>query len=606
MKFLKTLPYYFLIFLMVFGLYSMFFVKSGKEIPVNFHEMTQIVEKNKDKEMTMKEKEDGTVILHVDNTYYTTSISPNNDETSKLASTYKNLNYLYQKDFNFSSVFVQILFIGFLIFMISSFFRQRKGVSAIKKGNATQKEIPNTTFDQVGGLSAEVKGEVKQAVNMLKDPKNAALLGAKTPKGILLYGPPGTGKTLLAKAIANALGANFYSTSGSSFMELYVGVGASRVRELFSEARKNTPAVVFIDEIDSVAKKRGMGMSHDEREGTLNEILAQLDGIDSNEGVFFVAATNRKDMLDDAFLRPGRMDYHVLVSLPDRAGREEIIAIHTKGKKLASAVMDQLGHIADITSGFSGADLENLFNMAARHASEHKKREIDMDDMNYAYDRTILGSQSRQLNDPKTKRRVAVHEAGHALVGVLTNPGSVRKATIIPRGDALGYVAPIPNEMHLETKTELVHRIQMILAGGVAEKMIYGEHSIGVGGDVQQAKQLIENMVSLGMKGDDFVLLFDEKDQKQEMQVIYNAALQGCKETLEQHREVFDNLVEALLTRETLTGVEVEILAKGEVLPDVTAPQVEEETKPVLQEKPVSTPDPSVDPTKKGWVPGNA
>ena len=343
-----------------------------------------------------------------------------------------------------------------------------------------------------------MKEEILQTLSIVKDPKRSAQVGIQPPKGILLYGPPGTGKTLLAQAIAREIGATFYSSSGSAFTELFVGVGASRVRSLFENARKQRPAVIFIDEVDALAAKR-KAHGGEEAEKTLTELLVQLDGGNNNDGVLFIAATNRKDMLDEAFLRPGRIDFSFQVPLPDTTGRREIIDIHTRGKLLADEVFASLDTLAESTSGFSGAELSSLFKTASRRAIRDGREQIAKNDLDFAIDRTILGSASRSMNDPETKRRVAIHESGHALVAAVTKPGSVRKATIIPRGQALGYVAPIQKELHLSTYSELFDQVSMILAGGVAERIYLGEHSIGVSGDVQQAKEIIERMVDTGL-----------------------------------------------------------------------------------------------------------
>jgi cell division protease FtsH len=363
-------------------------------------------------------------------------------------------------------------------------------IGSKKQSLSTPKPLPEITLDDVGGLQSEIKQEILQTLTTLKEPERSAKIGIKPPQGILLYGPPGTGKTLLAQAIAKELGANFFSTSGSAL----------------------------------AGKRKTHG--GEEGEKTLTELLVQLDGGHPNEGILFIAATNRKDMLDEAFLRPGRIDFSFQVPLPDTQGRKEIIDIHTKGKRLATDVLASLDELAESTSGFSGADLSSLFDTASRHALRNEQDMIRKQDLDYAIDRTILGATSRTLNDADTKRRVAIHESGHALIAALTKPGSVRKATIIPRGEALGYVAPIPKELHLATASELLDQVKMILAGGVAERMYLGEHSIGVGGDVQQAKHLLEQMVDTGMLQDGFTLTFNKGEKEQKMQELFTKAIQ--------------------------------------------------------------------------------
>ncbi|HEY4553265.1 MAG TPA: AAA family ATPase, partial [Bacillaceae bacterium] len=458
------------------------------------------------------------------------------------------------------------IMLGIIVLMVGTAFVLHKkgkiGVSTMKNSASKATPLPSITLADVGGIPEEMKEEILQTLEIIKDPDRSANIGIKAPKGILLYGPPGTGKTLLAQAIARELGATFFSASGSAFTELFVGVGASRVRSLFENARKQTPAVIFIDEVDALAGKR-KAHGGEEGEKTLTELLVQLDGGHSNDGILFVAATNRKDMLDDAFLRPGRIDFTFQVPLPDTKGRKEIIDIHTRGKRLAEEVAASLGTLAESTSGFSGAEIGSMFENASRRAIRDGREEIDMADLDYAIDRTILGSTSRSLNDPETKLRVAIHESGHALVAALTKPGSVRKATIIPRGQALGYVAPIPKELHLSTTSELLDQVSMILAGGVAERIYLGEHSIGVSGDVQQAKNILEQMVDTGMLQDGFTLTFQKSEKEAKMQELYEKALEKTELMIKTNHREFDRLVDALLKKETLDGTEVQQIVSG-------------------------------------------
>jgi len=402
-----------------------------------------------------------------------------------------------------------------------------------------------------------MKEEIMQTLSIIKSPNKAIKMGVKPPKGILLFGPPGTGKTLLAQAIAKELGATFFSTSGSAFNEMFVGIGASRVRTLFQNARKYKPAVVFIDEVDALAGKRKQH-GGEESEKTLTELLVQLDGGHSNDDILFIAATNRKDMLDEAFLRPGRIDFSFNVPLPDTNGRKEIIQIHTKNRMLAKDVIGSLDSLAESTSGFSGAELHSLFEIASRRAVRNGQNVIMKEDLDYALDRTILGSTTRALKEQDTKKRVAIHEAGHALVAAVTKPGSVRKATIIPRGQALGYVAPIQKEMHLSTTSEMLDQVAMILAGGVAERLILGEHSIGVSGDVQQAKQIIEQMVDTGLLEDGFTLTFNKVDKEVKMQELFQKALKKSESLIRTYEKQHEQLVLSLLKKETLEGSEVQ------------------------------------------------
>lgn len=457
---------------------------------------------------------------------------------------------------------------GVILALIGAAFAVQKakggfGISnSMKNSLAKARPLPSISLEDVGGLGEEMKEEILQTLSTIKEPERAGKMGIKPPKGILLYGPPGTGKTLLAQAIAHELKASFFSTSGSAFNELFVGVGASRVRSLFQAARKQLPAVIFIDEVDALAGRR-KAHGGEEAEKTLTELLVQLDGGHSNDGILFIAATNRKDMLDEAFLRPGRIDFSFQVPLPDTKGRKEIISIHTKGRALADDVHSSLEGLAESTSGFSGAELQSLFETASRRAIRNGKQVIQKQDLDYALDRTILGNTSRTLQDQETKRRVAIHEAGHAIVASLTKPGSVRKATIIPRGEALGYVAPIPKELHLSTTSDLLDRIAMILAGGVAERMQLGEHSIGVSGDVQQAKQIIEQMVDTGMLQNGFTLTFNKQEKEAKMQELFDKGLERSENLISKNQFEYQQLVNALLKKETLEGYEVEDIVWG-------------------------------------------
>lgn len=539
-------------------------VTKSENIP--YKQLETTIQENQNKDIKMFQYEDGKIELQAGKTLYITQANPNDNDINKILNNYE-INYHYIKEKNyFGNILNWVIAIAFLFFIISIFSNQNRALKKTEemaKENNKTSSIPDVKLNDVGGLSEETRREIEQIIEIFNHKEEAKVLGIKPPKGAILYGPPGTGKTLLAKAVANALQANFYSVGGSSFIEMFVGVGAKRVRELFQEARKNKPALIFIDEIDAVAGKRGNAHRNEERENTLNELLKQLDGTEGNENIFVIAATNRFDILDEALVRPGRFDYKIFIGLPDVEGRKEIIKIHQKDKPLNNEIKEALELIAHSTTGFSGAEIEALFMIAANNALSLKRKEITMDDINFALDRIALGNQGRRMNDENTKKRVAYHEAGHALVGVVTKPGSVRKATIIPRGDALGFVAPVPKEMDLSTKSELIDRIKMILAGGVAEMKIFGEHSIGVGGDVQQAKNIIEKMVELGMKDNDFVLIFDEKEKNKEMQKIYEAALQGCKEIVNQYEEQFHKLTTKLLEKETLSGEEIEEIVLG-------------------------------------------
>jgi len=535
-----------------------YFFDANKGIAVSFSELEKKIQAQNDQVVSLKETSNGTLYLQTKGEQYVTQVRPESQLVEQLVEKY-NISYNYSDQSQYSSLLFGGVFITLLIILIVLHKKGKIGVgaSSMKNGASKSTPLPEITLQDIGGLPEEMKEEILQTLSIVKDPKRSAQVGIQPPNGILLYGPPGTGKTLLAQAIAREIGATFYSSSGSAFTELFVGVGASRVRSLFENARKQRPAVIFIDEVDALAGKR---KTHggEESEKTLTELLVQLDGGNNNDGVLFIAATNRKDMLDEAFLRPGRIDYSFQVPLPDTTGRREIIAIHTRGKLLADEVFASLDTLAESTSGFSGAELSSLFKTASRRAIRDGREQIAKSDLDFAIDRTILGSASRSMNDPDTKRRVAIHESGHALVAEVTKPGSVRKATIIPRGQALGYVAPIQKELHLSTYSELLDQVSMILAGGVAERLYLGEHSIGVSGDVQQAKEIIERMVDTGLLQNGFTLTFNKSEKEAKMQVLFDAALRKTESLIQGHAPEFDQLVELLMQKETLDGSEIQ------------------------------------------------
>ncbi|MEH7177398.1 AAA family ATPase [Neobacillus vireti] len=536
---------------------------SSEKIDIPFSSVEETIQSQNGKPVVLTEHSDGRILLEIDSLKYVSQVPPNSQMIDKLVEKY-NIHY----SFSNSSRYGKWTMAGVLLALVGAAFVLQKtkgsfGLSNSMKNSLSQaRPLPSIRLEDVGGIGEEMKEEILQTLTILKEPERALKMGIKPPKGILLYGPPGTGKTLLAQAIAHELNASFFSASGSAFNELFVGIGASRVRSLFQAARKQSPAVIFIDEVDALAGKR-KAHGGEESEKTLTELLVQLDGGHSNDGILFIAATNRKDMLDEAFLRPGRIDFTFQVPLPDTKGRREIIDIHTKGKALSHEVHSFLDELAESTSGFSGAELQSLFETATRRAVRNGQDVLMKDDLNYALDRTILGSTSRSLQDSETKQRVAIHEAGHAIIASLTKPGSVRKATIIPRGEALGYVAPIPKELHLSTASDLLDRVAMIVAGGVAERMFLGEHSIGVSGDVQQAKQMIEQMVDTGMLQGSFTLTFNKQDKEAKMQELFEKGLEIAENLIKKHHEQYQLLVDCLLKKETLEGFEVEEIVWG-------------------------------------------
>ena len=478
-----------------------------------------------------------------------------------------------------------VLFIGFMEFWIVMMQRAQGGGGAggaMKFGKARTRlgseEKNRKTFNDVAGADEE-KAELQELVEFLKDPKSFTKMGARIPKGVLLVGPPGTGKTLLAKAVAGEAGVQFLSISGSDFVELYVGVGASRVRDLFDQAKKVAPAIIFIDEIDAVGRQRGSGLGggHDEREQTLNQLLVEMDGFGNNEGVIVMAATNRADILDNALLRPGRFDRQVYVGMPDIKGREAILKIHARGKPLADDV--DLKSIAKGTPGFSGADLENLMNEAALLAVRRKHRFITMEDCDEAILKVEMGPEkkSRKMSD-KAKRLTAYHESGHAITSkFLQHTDPVHYITIIPRGMAGGFTLYRPDEdtEDFTSKAQMFERIVSCLGGRIAEKLFLDDISTGASGDIQQATSIARNMVTrYGMSEKLGPIQYDSSDHSifigrdfgqtksyseetaalidEEVKRIFDEASVLCEKILTEHRDTLIGVAEYLLENESM------------------------------------------------------
>ncbi|MFM1655018.1 ATP-dependent zinc metalloprotease FtsH [Brevibacillus sp. B_LB10_24] len=455
------------------------------------------------------------------------------------------------------------------------------GKSRAKLYNDEKKRV---TFDDVAGADEE-KAELVEVVEFLKDPRKFAAVGARIPKGVLLVGPPGTGKTLLARAVAGEAGVPFFSISGSDFVEMFVGVGASRVRDLFENAKKNAPCIIFIDEIDAVGRQRGAGLGggHDEREQTLNQLLVEMDGFGANEGIIIVAATNRPDILDPALLRPGRFDRQITVDRPDVRGREAVLKVHARNKPLGDDI--NLDIIARRTPGFTGADLENLLNEAALLTARKNKKQINMDEVDDAIDRVIAGpaKKSRVISDDE-KRLVAYHEAGHTIVGYhLKNADMVHKVTIIPRGQAGGYTVMLPKEdRYFATKGDLLDKIVGLLGGRVAEELVLGDISTGAHNDFQRATAIARSMITeYGMSrlgpmqfgrtqgqvflGRDIGHERNYSEQiayeiDQEMQRIINEQYQRCKDLLTKYRDQLELIAQTLLKVETLDADQIKQL----------------------------------------------
>ncbi len=448
------------------------------------------------------------------------------------------------------------------------------------------------TFKEVAGLQEE-KEEVAELIDFLKQPKKFQSMGARIPKGVLLVGPPGTGKTLLAKAVAGEANVPFYYISGSDFVELFVGVGASRVRDMFKQAKHNAPCLIFIDEIDAVGRQRGAGLGggHDEREQTLNQLLTEMDGFGANEGIIIIAATNRPDVLDPALLRPGRFDRQITVNLPDVKGREEILEVHARGKKFAKSV--NLANIAKRTVGFSGADLENLLNEAALLAVRRGKDKITMAEIDEGHDRVIMGpaKKSKKYTDHE-KKVVAYHEAGHAVVGIkLEGANEVQKITIIPRGAAGGYNLMLPKEeTFLSTKKELLETISGLLGGRVAEEVIFNEVTTGAHNDFEKATKIARAMVTeYGMSelgpvqfehqessvflGRDYNKTRNFSSQvafeiDQEQRKIINECYDVTKKIISENKDLLDLIANTLLEYETITKEQIEYLVENGHMPD--------------------------------------
>ncbi|MGA9379404.1 MAG: ATP-dependent zinc metalloprotease FtsH2 [Phormidium sp.] len=449
-------------------------------------------------------------------------------------------------------------------------------------------------FDDVAGIE-EAKEELEEVVTFLKQPERFSAVGARIPKGVLLIGPPGTGKTLLAKAIAGEAGVPFFSISGSEFVEMFVGVGASRVRDLFKKAKENAPCLVFIDEIDAVGRMRGTGIGggNDEREQTLNQLLTEMDGFEGNTGIIIIAATNRPDVLDSALMRPGRFDRQVSVDAPDMKGRLEILEVHARNKKLSDEV--SLEAIARRTPGFTGADLANLLNEAAILTARRRKEGITMLEINDAVDRVVAGMEGTPLVDSKTKRLIAYHEVGHAIVGTLLKDHEpVQKVTLIPRGQAKGLTWFTPNEEQgLISRSQLKARISGALGGRAAEEIIFGDAEVttGAGGDLQQVAGMARQMVTrLGMsdlgplslesQSSEVFLgrdLMNRSDYSEEIasrvdgqvRAIVGQCYEDAKQIMRDHRSVIDRLVDLLVEKETIDGEEFrQIVAEYTVVPE--------------------------------------
>ena len=514
------------------------------------------------------------------------------------------------------TVGVSVLIAIFLFTRLSSTMNNVNGLTQFNKSPARRADTSKVRFSDVAGCDEE-KAEMVELVEYLKDPKKYAKFGARLPKGFLLIGPPGTGKTLLAKAVAGEAGVPFYSISGSDFVEMYVGVGAGRVRDLFRQAKATAPCLIFIDEIDAVGRQRGAGLGggNDEREQTLNQLLVEMDGFEANSGILVIAATNRDDVLDPALRRAGRFDRTITVSLPDKAGRAAILRVHARGKKISESV--DFDALAKRTVGFSGADLDNVLNEAAILAVRDNKTEIGIKEIDEAIDRRIAGpAKSSKGLSPKERKQVAYHEAGHATIGInLPYSDKVQKITIVPRGSTGGHVLMTPeDDRFLMTKNELIARITGLLGGRTSEEIFFQDVSTGASNDIEQATRLARLMVTeFGMSelgpiqyerdtgsvflGRDYAstqrnfstqIAFEiDKAVRQ----IIDEAHANARKLLEEHKDQVILIAETLLDKETITAEEIESLCKTGKLPEA-APAAEPKAEEKPEEKPEEIPDP--------------
>ena len=605
----KGLLPYLIIALIMLGVFYYFNVTNTKEHSFTYDEFMEKLDNEKIKEIEVTTKGNGYVYQVVgelknykDDEYFEVLLPLSDQVMKKIvdASDIQDFKLTVHPDPESSewiAILVNFLPIAILIVFAFWFFNKqmsgnRNSLDFGKSRAKLVSESNKVTFKDVAGLKEE-KEEVKELIDFLKSPKKFQKLGARIPKGVLLMGPPGTGKTLLAKAVAGEANVPFYFISGSDFVELFVGVGASRVRDMFKEAKRNAPCLIFIDEIDAVGRQRGSGIGggHDEREQTLNQLLTEMDGFGANEGIIIIASTNRPDVLDPALLRPGRFDRQVTVNLPDVKGREEILAVHAKNKILADGIT--LENLAKRTPGFSGADLENLLNEAALLAVRRDKNEITMSEIDEATDRVLMGPAkvSRKYTE-NDRRLVAYHEAGHAVVGLkLQGANDVQKVTIIPRGSAGGYNMMVPSEEKLcSTKTDLLEEITGLLGGRSAEEITFGEITTGAHNDFEKATKIARAMVTEYGMSDLGPLQFEQQSGSvflgrdynkpqhfsnevaneidMEMRKIINECHKKAKDIINKNKDLLKLIAETLLEYETITKEQIDYLVENGKMPE--------------------------------------
>ncbi|KWX85810.1 cell division protein FtsH [Paenibacillus riograndensis] len=630
-RFIRNSGFYLILFLVVVGIVQ--FVSNGNESAdfPRYDELRQEIKNNNVKSMTIQFEGNAFAVTgeykqqpaEAKSKNFSTFVPPTDRALDELiAASDDNGIELTQKKMEGDSIWLTFLssIIPLVIMFILFFFLFNQaqggggkvmnfGKSKARLYNEEKKKI---SFEDVAGADEE-KQELVEVVEFLKDPRKFAAVGARIPKGVLLVGPPGTGKTLLARAVAGEAGVPFFSISGSDFVEMFVGVGASRVRDLFENAKKNAPCIIFIDEIDAVGRQRGAGLGggHDEREQTLNQLLVEMDGFGGNEGIIIVAATNRADILDPALLRPGRFDRQITVDRPDVKGREAVLKVHSRNKPLTKDV--RLDVIAKRTTGFTGADLENLLNEAALLAARRNRKYISMTEVDEAIDRVIVGTEKRsRVISEREKRIVAYHEAGHTIVGYfLEHADMVHKVTIIPRGRAGGYVIMLPKEDRmLVTKQELLDKVTGLLGGRVAEELFIGEIGTGAYSDFQQATRIVRSMImEYGMsdklgpmqfgtsQGQVFLGRDIGHEQNysdsiayeidQEMQNFIRSSYERCKELLTKYSKEMHLIANTLLEKETLELDQIkELIEQGYLTedgkPEDAAGVTHEEGEPVI------------------------
>lgn len=601
-KVIKNLMIYLLIVLVIIALIQYTSPAKNDIKELSYDEMVTSLEQGNVKNITFQVEGSTIYItgtLKKDNIQFTSKGLWPNEELSKLVTSQGIPFNVKEPDKPgwWVGLLTSLLPIMLLVFLFFFLMQQTQGGGSkvMQFGKSRAKlhtdEKTKVTFDDVAGADEE-KEELAEVVEFLRSPKKFNEIGARIPKGVLLYGPPGTGKTLLARAVAGESGVPFFSISGSDFVEMFVGVGASRVRDLFDQAKKNSPCIVFVDEIDAVGRQRGAGLGggHDEREQTLNQLLVEMDGFSPNEGIIIIAATNRPDILDPALLRPGRFDRQIVVGTPDVVGRKEILKVHTKGKPLDEDV--NLDVLARRTPGFTGADLSNLVNEAALLAARNNKKKISQQELEDSIERVIAGPEkkSRVISD-KEKRLVSYHEAGHALVGfLLPNTDPVHKVSIIPRGRAGGYTLLLPKEdRYYMTRSMLIDQITMLLGGRVAEDLILKEISTGAQNDLERATEIARRMImeygmserlgplTLGHKQDHVFLGRDiSRDRNyseeiasaidQEVRRIVDESYATARSLLNEHIEALHAIANTLIEKETIEAEEFTNLMKEQGL----------------------------------------